>query len=145
MPCCQSSQEYYKPFFSLCLVLSFNNACEQQLEQSQRVQLSMRAISAWLSFRLQLLGVAVLAGVSVLALLQHNTAAISPGEARGRIAPAPSHLTYALLAWGRSGRANAAKIEYTHRRPRKILAYYNRRVDNVIESSLDSKIIHLFI
>ena len=27
-----------------------------------------------------------------------------------------SHLTYALLAWGRSGRSNAAKIECSHRR-----------------------------
>ena len=30
-----------------------------------------------------------------------------------------SHLTYALQAWGRSGRANAAKIECTHRRALK--------------------------
>ena len=28
-----------------------------------------------------------------------------------------SHLTYALLAWGRSGLTNAAKIECAHRRP----------------------------
>ena len=30
-----------------------------------------------------------------------------------------SHLTYALLAWGRSGRTNAAKIECAHRRASK--------------------------
>ena len=32
-----------------------------------------------------------------------------------------SHLTYALLAWGRSGRTNAAKIECAHRRACKLL------------------------
>ena len=31
-----------------------------------------------------------------------------------------SHLTYALLAWGRSGSTNAAKIECAYRRARKI-------------------------
>ena len=37
-----------------------------------------------------------------------------------------SHLTYALLAWGRSGRT--AKIECAHRRACKLLTYYNQRV-----------------
>ena len=32
-----------------------------------------------------------------------------------------SHLTYALLAWGRSGSTNAAKIECAHRRACKLL------------------------
>ena len=36
-----------------------------------------------------------------------------------------SHLTYALLAWGRS---NAAKIECVHRRARKLLTDYNHRI-----------------
>ena len=39
-----------------------------------------------------------------------------------------SHLTNALLAWGRSGRMNAAKIENAHRRACKLLAYYNHRI-----------------
>ena len=39
-----------------------------------------------------------------------------------------SHLTYALLAWGRSGRTNAAKIECAHRRARKLLSDYNHRI-----------------
>ena len=37
-----------------------------------------------------------------------------------------SHLTYALLAWGRSGRMNAA--ECAHRRARKLLTDYNHRI-----------------
>ena len=39
-----------------------------------------------------------------------------------------SHLTYALLAWERLGHTNAAKIECAHRRARKLLTNYNRRI-----------------
>ena len=39
-----------------------------------------------------------------------------------------SHLTYALLAWGRSRRTNSAKIECDHRRARKLLTDYNHRI-----------------
>ena len=39
-----------------------------------------------------------------------------------------SHLTYALLAWGRFGRTNAAKIECSHRRTRKLLTDYNHQI-----------------
>ena len=39
-----------------------------------------------------------------------------------------SHLTYALLAWGRSGSTNAAKIECAHRRAYKLLTDYNQKI-----------------
>ena len=39
-----------------------------------------------------------------------------------------SHLTDALLAWGRSGSANAAKIECAHRRACKLLKDYNQKI-----------------
>ena len=39
-----------------------------------------------------------------------------------------SHLTYPLLAWGRLGHTNAAKIECAHRRARKLLTDYNHRI-----------------
>ena len=39
-----------------------------------------------------------------------------------------SHLTYALLAWRRSGSANASKVECAHRRACKLLTDYNRRI-----------------
>ena len=35
-----------------------------------------------------------------------------------------SHLTYALLAWGRSGSTNAAKLGCAHRRACKLLTDY---------------------
>ena len=39
-----------------------------------------------------------------------------------------SHLTYALLAWGRSGRTNAAQTECAHRRAGKLLTDYHHRI-----------------
>ena len=39
-----------------------------------------------------------------------------------------SHLTYALLAWGRMGLTNAAKIECAHLRACKLLTDYNHRI-----------------
>ena len=39
-----------------------------------------------------------------------------------------SHLTYALLAWGRSGSTNAAKIECAHRGACKLLTDYNQNI-----------------
>ena len=39
-----------------------------------------------------------------------------------------SHLTYASLAWGRSGNTNAAKIECAHRRACKLLTDYNLKI-----------------
>ena len=39
-----------------------------------------------------------------------------------------SYLTYTLLAWGRSGHTNAAKIECAHRRACKLLKYYNQKI-----------------
>ena len=39
-----------------------------------------------------------------------------------------SHLTCALLAWGRSGGTNAAKIKCAHRRASKLLTDYNHKI-----------------
>ena len=39
-----------------------------------------------------------------------------------------SHLTYALLAWGRSERTNAAQRESAHRRAYKLLTDYNQKI-----------------
>ena len=39
-----------------------------------------------------------------------------------------SHLTYAVLAWGRSGRTNVAEIECAYRRACKLLTDYKHRI-----------------
>ena len=39
-----------------------------------------------------------------------------------------SHLTYALLAWGKSGHTKAAKIECAQMRARKLLTDFNHKI-----------------
>ena len=39
-----------------------------------------------------------------------------------------THLTYALLAWGRTGSTNAANIECAHMRAYKLLSDYNQKI-----------------
>ena len=39
-----------------------------------------------------------------------------------------SHLTYVILAWGRSGRTNAARIECAHKRATKLLTDNNQQL-----------------
>ena len=41
-----------------------------------------------------------------------------------------SYLIYAVLAWGRSGRPNAAKILCAHRRASKLFRDYNQNIIN---------------
>lgn len=50
------------------------------LEVSQRAQFDIQIAAQWLNLRLQLIGLAMLAGVSILALLQHHFDAIDAGE-----------------------------------------------------------------
>ncbi|CAL4191673.1 unnamed protein product, partial [Meganyctiphanes norvegica] len=49
------------------------------LEVSQRAQFDIQAASQWLNIRLQLIGIAMLSGVSLLALIQHHFLTIEPG------------------------------------------------------------------
>ena len=50
------------------------------LEVSQRAQFDIQLASQWLNLRLQLIGLAMLAGVAILALLQHHFDAIDAGN-----------------------------------------------------------------
>ncbi|KAK8730961.1 hypothetical protein OTU49_007721 [Cherax quadricarinatus] len=50
----------------------FSVRADNLLEVSQRAQFDIQIASQWLNLRLQLIGLSMLAGVSVLALLQHN-------------------------------------------------------------------------
>ena len=42
-----------------------------------------------------------------------------------------SHLTYAILSWGRSGSTNAANIRCAHRRAYKLLSIYKLKDPNI--------------
>lgn len=55
-----------------------DNAC--WLEANQKAQLSSSAAAQWLSLRLQLIGVAMITGVGMLAMIQHNLDFAQPGE-----------------------------------------------------------------
>lgn len=57
----------------------FKQENELLLEVSQKTQFASFAVSQWLALRLQLIGVALLAGVSNIAVLQHQYNIADPG------------------------------------------------------------------
>lgn len=61
------------------MVSRFKQANELLLEISQKAQFASFAVSQWLALRLQLIGVALLAGVSNIAVLQHQYDIADPG------------------------------------------------------------------
>ncbi|XP_054002835.1 ATP-binding cassette sub-family C member 10 [Hylaeus anthracinus] len=60
-------------------VFRFKQENELSLEVSQKTQFASIAVSQWLALRLQLIGVALLAGVSNIAVLQHQYNIADPG------------------------------------------------------------------
>lgn len=60
-------------------VARFKQENELLLEISQKTQFASFAVSQWLALRLQLIGVALLAGVSNIAVLQHQYNIADPG------------------------------------------------------------------
>ncbi|KAG8268119.1 Multidrug resistance-associated protein 7 [Homalodisca vitripennis] len=57
----------------------FRRENNMKLEANQKAQLASQAAAQWLSLRLQLIGVAMVTGVSVLAALQHQFTIADPG------------------------------------------------------------------
>lgn len=57
----------------------FKQENELLLEVSQKTQFASIAVSQWLALRLQLIGVALLAGVSNIAVIQHQYNIADPG------------------------------------------------------------------
>ncbi|XP_066599672.1 ATP-binding cassette sub-family C member 10 isoform X2 [Prorops nasuta] len=60
-------------------VSRFKHENELLLETSQKTQFSLLAVSQWLSLRLQIIGVILLAGISIMAVLQHQYDIADPG------------------------------------------------------------------
>jgi len=50
------------------------------LEQNQRCLFLSNAAMQWLDIRLQLIGVAVVTGLGVIAIIQHQYGSVDPGE-----------------------------------------------------------------
>lgn len=57
----------------------FEELAEAFLESSQKCQYSTQAVSQWLSFRLQMVGLIVISGVGLLAVFQHHFGSADPG------------------------------------------------------------------
>ena len=51
----------------------------ERLESSMKTNYSGQAASQWLELRLQLIGCAVVAGVAIIAVIQHHIAGADPG------------------------------------------------------------------
>ena len=61
---------------SLC---RFEEENEQRLEQNQRCLFASNAAMQWLDIRLQMIGVALVTGIRIIAVVQHQFKSIDPG------------------------------------------------------------------
>ncbi|KAG5855049.1 hypothetical protein ANANG_G00044780 [Anguilla anguilla] len=57
----------------------FEEENENRLERNQRCLFASNAAMQWLDIRLQMIGVAVVTGISVIAVIQHQTRSVNPG------------------------------------------------------------------
>uniref|UniRef100_A0A673J3E3 ATP-binding cassette sub-family C member 10 n=1 Tax=Sinocyclocheilus rhinocerous TaxID=307959 RepID=A0A673J3E3_9TELE len=57
----------------------FEEENERRLEQNQRCLFNSNAATQWLDIRLQMIGVTVVTGISVIAVIQHQLKSIDPG------------------------------------------------------------------
>jgi len=46
---------------------------------NQRAQFASQAVASWLAFRLQMLGVAMVTGIALIAVLEHHFRTVNPG------------------------------------------------------------------
>ncbi|MBN3297038.1 MRP7 protein, partial [Amia calva] len=64
---------------SSCAAPRFEEENESRLERNQRCLFASNAAMQWLDIRLQLIGVAVVTGIAVIAVIQHQARSIDPG------------------------------------------------------------------
>lgn len=57
----------------------FEEENERRLEQNQRCLFNSNAAMQWLDIRLQMIGVTVVTGIGVIAVIQHQLKSIDPG------------------------------------------------------------------
>lgn len=63
-----------------CGCSRFEEENERRLEQNQRCLFLSNAAMQWLDIRLQMIGVAVVTGIGVIAVIEHQFSTIDPGE-----------------------------------------------------------------
>ena len=61
-------------------ILRFQDENRQRLEANQRARYSSAVVGTWLGFRLQMLGVAMITAVAVIAVLEHHFRSVNPGK-----------------------------------------------------------------
>jgi ATP-binding cassette subfamily C (CFTR/MRP) protein 10 len=61
-------------------MFSFRRENRRYVELSQRAQFAGIAASQWLSLRLQMIGVVMVAGVAVIAIIEHAHQAVNASE-----------------------------------------------------------------
>ena len=52
----------------------------RRLERNQRANFSSAAASQWLNIRLQALGVVMVTGIALIAVIEHSSRAVDPGK-----------------------------------------------------------------
>lgn len=62
----------------------FEEENARRLELNQRCLFLSKAAMQWLDIRLQLIGVAVISGLGVIAVIQHQYSSVDPGESRAK-------------------------------------------------------------
>jgi len=51
----------------------------ERLDVNQRAQFAAGAVGSWLGFRLQMMGVIMVAGIAFIAVLEHHFQSVNPG------------------------------------------------------------------
>lgn len=61
-------------------IFRFQKENLDKLDTNQRAQFAAQAVASWLSFYLQMLGVAMVTGIAFIAVLEHHFQSVNPGE-----------------------------------------------------------------
>lgn len=64
----------------MLLTFRFRKDNALKLELNQRAMYTSKSVSQWLNVRVQLIGVAMVTGVSAVAIIEHRFQAANPGK-----------------------------------------------------------------
>jgi hypothetical protein len=76
----QRANNRYSYVINTLSLFRFKRENEDKLENNQKARFASAIIQNWLGLRLQMIGVLVVAGVGVVALVQHHHQMANPGE-----------------------------------------------------------------
>lgn len=84
------------------VLVRFKRKNEENLEANQKCQYASQAAGQWLGLRLQFIGVAMVTGIGVIAVLQHQFSAANPGTFKtgnhySSCVVVPEHLNHVFI------------------------------------------------